>query len=81
MNGLDAICPLQRLFPSPRYGELVTEFEDSQLIDLVSKRTFLRGSTENKTLRIYAIGLSLYEPLEGTTAEQIGHEVIRTQWM
>ncbi|XP_006462110.1 hypothetical protein AGABI2DRAFT_136948 [Agaricus bisporus var. bisporus H97] len=44
-------------------------------------RTFLRGSTDNKTLRIQAIGLSLYEPLEGTTAEQIGREVIRTQWL
>jgi hypoxanthine phosphoribosyltransferase len=25
--------------------------------------------------------LSLYEPVEGSTAEQIGHEVVRTQWL
>ncbi|KAF8159715.1 hypothetical protein B0H34DRAFT_796932 [Crassisporium funariophilum] len=44
-------------------------------------RTFLREETSNKTLQIQAIGLSLYEPLDGTTAEQIGNEVIRTQWL
>ncbi|KAG2011564.1 hypothetical protein CC2G_011666 [Coprinopsis cinerea AmutBmut pab1-1] len=44
-------------------------------------RTFLRGETHNKTLQIQAIGLSLYEPIEGSTAEQIGNEVIRTQWL
>lgn len=36
---------------------------------------------EKKTLQIQAIGLSLYEPLPGTTAEQLGNEVIRTQWL
>ncbi|KAI0755755.1 hypothetical protein C8Q74DRAFT_1305283 [Fomes fomentarius] len=30
---------------------------------------------------IYAIGLSLYESLPGMTAEQIGAEVIRIQWL
>ncbi|KAF5361787.1 hypothetical protein D9756_002535 [Leucocoprinus leucothites] len=44
-------------------------------------RTFLRESTVNKTLQIQAIGLSLYEPIQGTTAEQIGKEVVRTQWL
>ncbi|KAJ8516614.1 hypothetical protein ONZ45_g6086 [Pleurotus djamor] len=44
-------------------------------------RTFLREETANKTLQIQAIGLSLYEPVEGTSAEQIGQEVIRTQWL
>ncbi|THU99155.1 PRTase-like protein [Dendrothele bispora CBS 962.96] len=44
-------------------------------------RTFLRGATENKTLQIQAIGLSLYEPVDGATEEQIGQEVIRTQWL
>ncbi|KAF9268992.1 PRTase-like protein [Marasmius fiardii PR-910] len=44
-------------------------------------RTFLREQTTNKALQIQAIGLSLYEPVEGTTAEQIGQEVIRTQWL
>ncbi|KAF8909420.1 phosphoribosyltransferase-like protein [Gymnopilus junonius] len=44
-------------------------------------RTFLRQETGNKTLQIQAIGLSLYEPVDGATAEQIGNEVIRTQWL
>ncbi|KAF9556661.1 PRTase-like protein [Agrocybe pediades] len=44
-------------------------------------RTFLREETGNKTLQIQAIGLSLYEPVEGSTAEQLGNEVIRTQWL
>jgi len=44
-------------------------------------RTFLREQTENKTLQIQAIGLSLYEPVPGTQVEQIGKDVIRTQWM
>ncbi|TFK32804.1 hypothetical protein BDQ12DRAFT_692011 [Crucibulum laeve] len=44
-------------------------------------RTFLRDETTNKTLQIQAIGLSLYESVEGSTAEQIGNEVIRTQWL
>ncbi|KAG7093881.1 hypothetical protein E1B28_007520 [Marasmius oreades] len=44
-------------------------------------RTFLREQTTNKTLQIQAIGLSLYEPVEGTTVEQLGEEVVRTQWL
>ncbi|KAG6889962.1 hypothetical protein C0992_003442 [Termitomyces sp. T32_za158] len=44
-------------------------------------RTFLREITENKALQIQAIGLSLYEPLPGTSQEQIGKEVVRTQWI
>ncbi|RDB20894.1 Xanthine phosphoribosyltransferase 1 [Hypsizygus marmoreus] len=44
-------------------------------------RTFLREETANKSLQIQAIGLSLYEPLPGTTAEQLGNEVVRTQWL
>ncbi|KAK0238735.1 hypothetical protein EDD85DRAFT_827946 [Armillaria nabsnona] len=44
-------------------------------------RTFLREQTDKKTLQIQAIGLSLYEPVEGGTAEQIGQEVVRTQWL
>lgn len=48
---------------------------------LVFQRTLLREQTECKDLQIQAIGLSLYEPVPGTTAEQIGNEVIRTQWL
>ncbi|KAG6812394.1 hypothetical protein H0H92_003075 [Tricholoma furcatifolium] len=44
-------------------------------------RTFLREITDNKSLQIQAIGLSLYEPLPGTSQQQIGKEVVRTQWI
>ncbi|KAI0060996.1 PRTase-like protein [Artomyces pyxidatus] len=44
-------------------------------------RTFLKHPDTKKNIPIYAIGLSLYETLPGTTAEQIGNEVIRTQWL
>ncbi|KAE9400379.1 PRTase-like protein [Gymnopus androsaceus JB14] len=44
-------------------------------------RTFLREITDNKTLQIQAIGLSLYEPVEGVTEQKIGEQVIRTQWL
>ncbi|KAF8631913.1 hypothetical protein AX15_002170 [Amanita polypyramis BW_CC] len=43
-------------------------------------RTFLRAETK-KPLQIQAIGLSLYEPIPGTTVQQIGREVIRKQWL
>jgi len=45
------------------------------------QRTFLREESKNKTLQIQAIGLSLYEPVEGLTVEQMGVKVIRTQWL
>ncbi|KAJ3923050.1 hypothetical protein F5877DRAFT_87747 [Lentinula edodes] len=44
-------------------------------------RTFLREITTNKTLQIQAIGLSLYEPVDGVTEDKIGEQVIRTQWL
>ncbi|PAV19957.1 PRTase [Pyrrhoderma noxium] len=44
-------------------------------------RTFLKDPETRKNIPIYAIGLSLYESLPGTTAEQVGNEVIRTQWL
>ncbi|KZP11494.1 PRTase-like protein [Athelia psychrophila] len=44
-------------------------------------RTFLKDASTKKNIPIHAIGLSLYENLPGTTAEQIGNEVIRTQWL
>ncbi|KAL6304588.1 PRTase-like protein [Sparassis latifolia] len=44
-------------------------------------RTFLKDETTHRNIPIHAIGLSLYESLPGTTAEQIGSEVIRTQWL
>lgn len=71
---------LQRFLPCARYGELPISDLGSILI-IASKRTFLREQTTNKTLQIQAIGLSLYEPVEGVAAEQLGIEVIRTQWL
>ncbi|KAF7977120.1 hypothetical protein HWV62_4732 [Athelia sp. TMB] len=44
-------------------------------------RTFLKDESTKRNIPIHAIGLSLYESLPGTTAEQIGNEVIRTQWL
>ncbi|KAF8845149.1 PRTase-like protein [Paxillus ammoniavirescens] len=44
-------------------------------------RTFLKDVSTKRNIPIQAIGLSLYESLPGTTAEQLGSEVIRTQWL
>ncbi|CDZ97741.1 prtase-like protein [Phaffia rhodozyma] len=44
-------------------------------------RTFLKCSTRKTNIPIQAIGLSLYESLPSTTAEQLGTEVVRTQWL
>ncbi|KAI0741930.1 PRTase-like protein [Daedaleopsis nitida] len=44
-------------------------------------RTFLKNPERKGNIPIHAIGLSLYESLPGMTAEQIGAEVIRTQWL
>ncbi|OAX43918.1 PRTase-like protein [Rhizopogon vinicolor AM-OR11-026] len=44
-------------------------------------RTFLKDPSTKRNIPIQAIGLSLYESLPGTTAEQLGSEVIRTQWL
>lgn len=44
-------------------------------------RTFLKNPERKGNIPIHAIGLSLYESLPGLTAEQIGAEVIRTQWL
>lgn len=48
---------------------------------IIIQRTFLREWTSNKSLQIQAIGLSLYEPLPGSRVDQIGQEVVRTQWL
>ncbi|KAL4063113.1 phosphoribosyltransferase-like protein [Scleroderma yunnanense] len=44
-------------------------------------RTFLKDPSTKRNIPIQAIGLSLYESLPGTSAEKIGNEVIRTQWL
>jgi len=44
-------------------------------------RTFLRKETSKKALQIQAISLSLYEPVDGSTLEQIGNDVVRLQWL
>lgn len=49
-------------------------------------RTFLKKRDEKqpgkmRNVPIQAIGLSLYEEVDGVSEEQIGTEVIRTQWL
>lgn len=49
-------------------------------------RTFLKkrdaqNPNKMRNLPIQAIGLSLYEEVEGVSGEMIGKEVIRTQWL
>ncbi|KAJ8579953.1 PRTase-like protein [Rhizopogon salebrosus TDB-379] len=44
-------------------------------------RTFLKDPSTKRNISIQAIGLSLYESLPGTSAEQLGSSVIRTQWL
>ncbi|CAD6890619.1 unnamed protein product [Tilletia controversa] len=49
-------------------------------------RTFLKvpsrvDPSKMRSLPIQAIGLSLYEEVAGTSAEQMGTEVVRTQWL
>lgn len=45
------------------------------------QRTFLKDPSTKTNIPIQAIGLSLYESLPTTTAEQLGTQVIRTQWL
>ncbi|KAG9102919.1 hypoxanthine-guanine phosphoribosyltransferase [Ceratobasidium sp. 370] len=44
-------------------------------------RTFLKHPRSKKNISIQAVGLSLYEELPSTTAEQMANEVVRTQWL
>jgi len=70
-------------------AEKIAEFKPNMLIAIGGggffparvMRTFLKEASTNRNIPIHAIGLSLYESLPGTTAEQIGNEVIRTQWL
>jgi hypothetical protein len=45
------------------------------------QRTFLKHPKTRGSVPIFAIGLSLYESVAGIEAEQIGNQVIRTQWL
>ncbi|EGO22079.1 hypothetical protein SERLADRAFT_472396 [Serpula lacrymans var. lacrymans S7.9] len=70
-------------------AEKIAEFKPNMLIAIGGRgffparvlRTFLKDASTKRNIPIQAIGLSLYESLPGTTAEQIGSEVIRTQWL
>lgn len=48
-------------------------------------RTFTRkapsGSSKGRNLPIQAVGLALYEEVAGSSAETIGNQVVRTQWL
>ncbi|OSX64285.1 hypothetical protein POSPLADRAFT_1039355 [Postia placenta MAD-698-R-SB12] len=70
-------------------ADRIAEFKPDMLIAIGGRgffparvmRTFLKDTATKRNIPIHAIGLSLYESLPGTTAEQIGNEVIRTQWL
>jgi len=70
-------------------AEKIAEFKPNMLIAIGGggffparvMRTFLKDASTQRNIPIHAIGLSLYESLPGTTADQIGNEVIRTQWL
>ncbi|KAI0285846.1 PRTase-like protein [Russula aff. rugulosa BPL654] len=44
-------------------------------------RTFLKNPETDTRVPIFSIGLSLYESIPGLTAEQIGSQVVKTQWL
>ena len=71
----------QRLLPRSRLGAFNNQPSMHNPNPFTSQRTFIRAQGSHKAIQIQAIGLSLYEPVEGTTAQQIGTEVIRTQWL
>ncbi|EIW58633.1 PRTase-like protein [Trametes versicolor FP-101664 SS1] len=69
-----------------RSAEKIAEFKPDLLIAIGFfparvMRTFLKNPERKGNIPIHAIGLSLYESLPGLTAEQIGAQVIRTQWL
>lgn len=71
-HGMTSHLPFQPL--SPSYQCFSYSYYDFQ-------RTFLKEPESGTNIPIQAIGLSLYESLPTTTAEQIGNQVIRTQWL
>ena len=71
---------IQRILPGTRSGVLALARLSLGAYN-VPQRTFLKNTQTKQNIPIYAIGLSLYESLPGTTAEMIGEEVVRTQWL
>ena len=74
---------MQRLLPCACYGPSAVFIHPTRAIHkaVFEQRTFLKNPERKGNIPIHAIGLSLYESLPGMTAEQIGAEVIRTQWL
>lgn len=72
---------MQRILPSSCHGACLLSLLPRVPAHVPSQRTFLKDTATKRNIPIHAIGLSLYESLPGTTAEQIGNEVIRTQWL
>ena len=68
-----------RVLVRTRYRRAFTRTAYSNLVPI--QRTFLKSPERKGNIPIHAIGLSLYESLPGLTAEQLGAEVIRTQWL
>lgn len=81
--GVNLTLPTQGLLPRARLGAPPLPCPPARPSRLRSppQRTFLKHPESKKNIPIHAIGLSLYESLPGTTAEQIGQQVVRTQWL
>ncbi|KAH9967270.1 PRTase-like protein [Russula dissimulans] len=69
-----------------RSAEEIVEFKPDLILaigrdSIPISRTFLKHPKTRGSVPIFAIGLSLYESVAGIEAEQIGNQVIRTQWL
>ncbi|KAH9995373.1 phosphoribosyltransferase-like protein [Russula compacta] len=72
-----------------RAAEKISEFKPDLIIAIGGGgffparvlRTFLRNPDTLAKVPILAVGLSLYESVPGLSADQIGTQVIKTQWI
>lgn len=72
--------PLRGFFPA-RVLVRMGHTYDITILNIILQRTYLRDPNTKTNIPIQAIGLSLYESLPSTTAEQLGTQVVRTQWL
>lgn len=72
----------QRFLPCPCFGSSVLAALFYHFgANNSPKRTYLKNPDTRSSVPIFAIGLSLYESVPGLTSEQIGSQVVRTQWL
>ncbi|CAO1624894.1 unnamed protein product [Sympodiomycopsis kandeliae] len=53
----------------------------SRVLRCFLQKPSVQGGSKTRSVPIQAIGLALYEEVAGTTAQTMGREVIRTQWL